>query len=286
VYEVDADWFAGESRARDDARAGRREMQEELSALELPKPDASAAPPAAPVYEVDDEWFKENDNARAAKLEEQRLLAKEMGIHEIEFPEANPVLGAPAPATGLDFDFGPEDIARISGQGPVAPTKPAAFVAPLTAEAVPAPEPPVAPPAPPAPPAPSVVPESQVLTLHTLESEILPPLVGTDGRDVADDFAALLAFEQGEPHFAPPRPRAAVAPPPPVIQTVTPEITDDMLDQIATRVADRLNAGLFGNRLREAMTETMRETVRAVVTETSERLVREEIERIRSKSRT
>jgi hypothetical protein len=124
-----------------------------------------------------------------------------------------------------------------------------------------------------------------VLTLHTLESEILAPLVAADGRDVADDFAALLAFEQGEPHFAPPRPRPVAVVPPPVIETVTSEITDDMLDQIATRVADRLSAGLFGNRLREAMTETVRETVRSVVAETSERLVREEIERIRSKTR-
>jgi hypothetical protein len=282
VYEVDEDWFAGDTKAREGARAGRREIQEELNELELPKPGASAAPPAAPVYEVDDEWFKENDRSRAAKVEEQRLLAKEMGIHEVELPDADPVPGAPGPAAGLDFDFGPNDIVRTGSSSPEGPVKTPAFVAPLMAEAAPAPEAPIAPPA---PPAPSVTPESQVLTLHTLESEILAPLVAADGRDVADDFAALLAFEQGEPHFAPPRPRPVAVVPPPVIETVTSEITDDMLDQIATRVADRLSAGLFGNRLREAMTETVRETVRSVVAETSERLVREEIERIRSKTR-
>lgn len=282
VYEVDDEWFAGESKAREDARAGRREMQEELGALELPKPAASAAPPATPIYEVDDEWFKENDKARAAQQEEQRLLAKEMGIHEVELPEAPPAPGAPAPAEDLDFEFGLEDMASTSGREAasaqidaiVIKTTPVSSLAPeASSEAEAPPAPPVVPVA---PSALGVFPEPPVLTLHTLEAEILAPVVARDDRDVADDFAALLAFEQGEPHFAP-------RPPAPVIHTVTPEITDDMLDQIATRVADRLSTGPFGDRLREAMTETMRETVRAVVSETSERLVREEIERIRSK---
>jgi hypothetical protein len=96
---------------------------------------------------------------------------------------------------------------------------------------------------------------------------------------VADDFAALLAYEQGEP----PAPPIAVAPTP-EIRVVTPEITEDMLEQIASRVADRLNAGLFGDHLKTAMTNTVRETVRSVVSETSERLVRDEIDRIKSKN--
>jgi len=273
------------------ARAGRREMQEELSALELPKPDASSAPPAAPVYEVDDEWFKEDDKARAAKVEERRRLAQEMGIHDVELPEAEPVAGAPAPAKDLDFDFGLEDLNRLAGQGPlVIKTASVSSSVPPAPEAPPGPVALSAPEAPKAPfvlPVPSVFPEPTGLTLHTLEAEVLAPFVAMDDRDVADDFAALLAFEQGEVDHAPRRPApVAAAPPAPVIHTVTPEITDDMLDQIATRVAERLNAGLFGSRLREAMTETVRETVRSVVAETSERLVREEIERVRSRNRT
>ncbi len=53
-----------------------------------------------------------------------------------------------------------------------------------------------------------------------------------DARDVADDFEALLAFEQG----------AKSAPPmiEPIIHAVTPEITSAMLEEIATTLADRL----------------------------------------------
>ena len=106
---------------------------------------------------------------------------------------------------------------------------------------------------------------------------------------VADDFAALLAFETGDavPQQEPalPAPTAA-APAPVVVQAAAPEITDAMLDQIAQRVADRLNSGAFGAQLRDAMTATVRDTVRSVVSDTSERLVRDEIERIKSKTQT
>jgi CheY-like chemotaxis protein len=100
----------------------------------------------------------------------------------------------------------------------------------------------------------------------------LPPAVA-----VADDFAALLAFEQGD-HSALP-----VQQPAPVVEVVAPTITDEMLDQIAARVADRLNNAVFGDELRNAMTAAVRETVRTVVSETSERIVRDEIDRIKSK---
>ena len=108
-------------------------------------------------------------------------------------------------------------------------------------------------------------------------------------NSVADDFAALLAFETGDavPHQepAPPAP-AAAAPAPVVVPAAAPEITDAMLDQIAQRVADRLDSGAFGAQLRDAMTATVRDTVRSVVSDTSERLVRDEIERIKSKTQT
>ena len=106
------------------------------------------------------------------------------------------------------------------------------------------------------------------------------PSASRSARDVADDFAALLAFEQGEhphpPAHAEPAPVAVPAPPA--------EITDAMLDQIAERVVDRLNGGSFAEQLREAMTATVRETVRAVVSDTSERLVRDEIARLKAQA--
>jgi hypothetical protein len=97
-------------------------------------------------------------------------------------------------------------------------------------------------------------------------------------RDVADDFAELLAYEQGERPEPPATATAAVA--------AVPQITDDMLDQIAARVAERLSAGLLGDQLKNLMAATVRDTVRAVVSETSERLVRDEIDRIKTKDRT
>lgn len=96
-------------------------------------------------------------------------------------------------------------------------------------------------------------------------------------RGVADDFAALLAYEQGEPHaaFADMAPLHADAP---ALQTsVAPVITDEMLDSIADRVAARLNSSL-GEQWRDVMAAT----VRSAVSETSERLVREEIDRIKN----
>lgn len=101
-----------------------------------------------------------------------------------------------------------------------------------------------------------------------------PSAPASEGRGVADDFAALLAFEQGE-H---PHPLVASHPAPAtpvVVHAPAPEITAAMLDQIAARVADHL---------RDAMATTVRDTVRSVVSETSERLVRDEISRIRDKA--
>ena len=57
-----------------------------------------------------------------------------------------------------------------------------------------------------------------------------------------------------------------------------------MLDQIAERVAARLNAASLGEHLRAEITATIRETVHAVVSETSERLVRDEIARIKAQA--
>ncbi|MDP3718200.1 MAG: response regulator [Acidobacteriota bacterium] len=92
---------------------------------------------------------------------------------------------------------------------------------------------------------------------------------------VADDFAALLAFETGDgPALAAPV----------TVQAAAPEVTEDMLDQIAQRVVERLNAASFGAELRAAIAASVRETVRSVVSETSERLVRDEIARVRTRA--
>ena len=110
--------------------------------------------------------------------------------------------------------------------------------------------------------------------------------------EVADNFSALLAIEQGQA----PETVAAVTPPdapvvatppalaPIIVQAAAPEITGAMLEQIAARVADRLSAGPFGAELRASMAATIRDTVQAVVSETSERLILAEIARVKGQA--
>ena len=236
VYEVDAEWFGDGGTARAEARAGRRD--------DPSAPELAGTGSAAPVYEVDEEWFAEDEQARAAQTLEQEQLAKEMGLDEVILPERpapltpsapppspRPVVEGVAPATrepapdrGIelpsraeplaDTGFTAEPVARplpialfLGGE----PSKPAAAAAGEMRPRAPfgpdlaAPEP-----------------------LHVLPPPAHAPATGV----LADDFEALLAFEQGEKD-TPPMMQT-------VIQPVAPAITGDMLDRIATLVADRL----------------------------------------------
>lgn len=281
VFEVDDEWFGGgESAAQADARAGRREIAEDLR-----DPDLQIAKPAAdPIYEVDDAWFAEDEKSRAQRAVEQQHLAAEMGLHDMDLPPATP---ATAAGSDADLSFNLDDFKQLQAaapapepmSAPVAMPAPVVTAAPAPVVEMPQPQPIAAvPSAPPvravaAPPAPAAI-----APLPAVAPAPAAPAIESQSP-IADDFAALLAFEQGEhPH----PPVASVAP---EIQVVTPEITDAMLDQIAARVADRLSASGFGDQLREAMASTMRDTVRSVVSETSERLVRDEIERIKSRNK-
>ena len=67
--------------------------------------------------------------------------------------------------------------------------------------------------------------------------------------------------------------RHVMAPPASTEKVGTGELTDAQIDAIAQLVADKLAAGVVGEKLRQ--------TVARIVSETSERLVREEIARIR-----
>ena len=312
VFEVDSDWFSDEHTAGD--TESRNDIIADARAAMPPRPDV----PGNPIFEVDDEWFAEDEKAREARRAQQRDLAAEMGIHDVELPEAEPVPNAPAPPEGLDFDFGLDDLMpvghpkqELAATSPLVPAAigPPPFDAATTgvvqrkpfdsgtagvaqdrptpwasSDAPIAPMPPAPLPAPPvphpvtaAPSAPAPIPFAS-LALPPLAASVLVP------TSVADDFAALLAFETGDavldPEPAPEVPPVALV----AGQVPAPEITDAMLDQIAEQVADRLESGAFGARLRDALTSTVRDTVRSVVADTSERLVRDEIERIKSKT--
>jgi CheY-like chemotaxis protein len=294
VFEVDDEWFgAGDSATRADARVGRREIVEDLRAPELQAPKAAA--PTDPVYEVDDEWFIEDDKTRLQRSAEEQRLAAEMGLHEIDL---GPPAAVPAAVDDLNFSLddlkhlktaapAPEPVKveeppRVAAAAPVSPAQEPTVVLSRPVVEVPAPQPIAVAPAMPLSP---IVPMAPIASVATMA----PPPDASQSA-IADDFAALLAYEQGEhSHLAPDTPGEVRGDGGPhhasEIRVVTPEITDDMLNQIAARVADRLSSSAFGEQLKAAMTLTMRETVRSVVSETSERLVRDEIERIKSKSK-
>ena len=84
----------------------------------------------------------------------------------------------------------------------------------------------------------------------------------SDRTVIADAFSALIALEQGEPGAKPVRLTTEAA---------QPVITDALIDEVARRVLERLAP------------DAAREVVVQVVSEIAERLVREEIARIRSK---
>ena len=73
---------------------------------------------------------------------------------------------------------------------------------------------------------------------------------------------------------------AMPAPPP----AAAPIISEDMLNLVAARVAEQVQGNFSIDRIKDSITDSVRDTVRTVVAETSERLVREEIERIKSKA--
>lgn len=87
------------------------------------------------------------------------------------------------------------------------------------------------------------------------------PLAST-GSAIADAFSALLAAEHGEPGATPVR----VGVPGP-----SPAVTEELVDEITRRVLQRLSA------------QHTRDLVADIVSDVAERLVREEIERIRSR---
>jgi hypothetical protein len=99
-------------------------------------------------------------------------------------------------------------------------------------------------------------------TRATEQAAATPP--GGGGNVILDAFNALLAMEQGEP-----RPAARVhAPAAPAV------VTDELVAEVTRRVLERLAPN------------AARDLVRQVVSEVAERLVREEIARIKTAAQT
>lgn len=111
--------------------------------------------------------------------------------------------------------------------------------------------------------APDVEPR-ELLTAAAVVPMAPVPSVPRDLPPLSEAFAAILAAEQGDPSatsaWPPPAPAAAAAP----------VITDEMIDRVSKRVIEQLTD------------RVVREAVAEAVAGVAERLVREEIERIKS----
>jgi hypothetical protein len=167
--------------------------------------------------------------------------------------------GMPPGPESLDIDF---DI-ETSAPPPVAapPSIPAATPAPSYVEG----------PAPSRVQGPPIEPPDATPTLTAAPPPPVMPAPGgveaTSGRSIiADAFSAMLAAEQGEPGAAMPRlagnGSSSIA------------VTDTMIDDVARRVVQKLALG---------SSEQMQAMVREIVSSVAERLVREEIDRIRGR---
>jgi CheY-like chemotaxis protein len=100
---------------------------------------------------------------------------------------------------------------------------------------------------------------------HTRSAENAPPPPPDGGNVILDAFHALLAMEQGEPRPAARAQAPAGAPA---------AITDELVNEVTRRVLERLAPN------------AARDLVRQVVAEVAERLIREEIARIKAAANT
>lgn len=302
VFEVDDEWFAGdESHERADARAGRREVQEDLSnrALQAPLPDAATP---APVFEVEGNWFADADKARAARVDEHRALAVQMGVHDMDFPHAEqaPTAAAPhaaqplqpaatialaATSAGVASSYGgATDVAQMlaseqaEAPGPLKESAPdAQLIAPeLTAEML-----------------------DQVaarvadrLSTGGFAEQLMNAVTATI-RDTVREIASATSERVVREVAAEASERLsreiATDMSERVVRGIASETAERLSREIAMETSDRVSreiAGETSERLvREIATETSVRVARDIVCDTSERLVRDEIERIKSKAR-
>ena len=258
-------------------------------------PGAEARPPRSegPVLERDLEGFDEPPtigapppvhHAEPPPLEMTDPFAGIDAIDAIDAGEAAHVptlddllAGMPPGPKIVDIDFDSEpaavELPRVIDMP--APLPPAAVSPPVVVAGPPIEPPDVTPtltPAPPAPTLPLAPGKVEGLAPGSVEGHVpieverpAPTTEGASGRSIiADAFAALFAVEQGEPGAAPPRLAGNGSSP------VT--VTDTMIDDVARRVVQKLALGT---------SEQMQAMVKEIVSSVAERLVREEIDRIR-----
>jgi CheY-like chemotaxis protein len=167
-------------------------------------------------------------------------------LASMALPPASTPMTFEAPPAPMIFDSPPAPVIDLPVQRPLATVAPPVFVAPPSIE----------------PPdvTPTLAPGPALVPAPTSDS-------GSGRSIIAEAFSALFAAEQGEPGATPIRFGTNGS---------APVVTDAMVDDVAKRVIQRLALG---------SSDQMNGIVKQIVSDVAERLVREEIDRIRSISR-
>jgi CheY-like chemotaxis protein len=235
------------------------------------RPDTRASNPDRPVLERDLESFDEPSfivELAAEYVESPRDSAPDPfnfdGMAQVEagepstvptlddllsvmpLPPALPLASFEAPQAPMIFRPPPAPVIDLPVQRPVAAVPPPIVVAP-----------------------PSIKPPEVTPTLAPGPAIVSAPASDSgSGRSIiAEAFSALFAAEQGEPGATPIRLRTNGS---------APVVTDAVVDDVAKRVIQRLALG---------SSDQMNGIVKQIVSDVAERLVREEIDRIRSISK-
>jgi CheY-like chemotaxis protein len=236
------------------------------------RPDTRSSNPDRPVLERDLESFDEpsfvvelaaeyvespRDHAADDQFNFDGMVQVEAGesatvptlddlLSSMPLPHASPVATFEAPPSPMIFSAPPAPAIDLPVQLPVAAVPPPLIVAPPSIE----------------PPdvTPTLAPGPAMVPAATSDS-------GSGRSIIAEAFSALFAAEQGEPGATPIRLGANGS---------APVITDAMVDDVARRVIQRLALG---------SSDQMNGIVKQIVSDVAERLVREEIDRIRNTSK-
>jgi len=245
-------------------------------------PREEARPPRSegPVLERDLETFDEPPMIDLPPLEDEAPRVdtsdpfsglEAMDVDEsIRVPTLDDLLAGmpPGPESAeIDFDSLPAAAAPPKVIDFPAPPPPVAVPPsiPPRVEAPPIEPPDTTPTLTPAPPVPLVPSHVEGPVPSNVEGLAPSHVEGVAGRSIiADAFSALFAAEQGEAGAAPPRLGGNGSP--------SVAVTDAMIDDVARRVVQKLALG---------SSEQLQAMVREIVSSVAERLVREEIDRIR-----
>jgi CheY-like chemotaxis protein len=258
IYEVDEEWFKEDDKARELREMEHRQLAAEMGINDLAEitqtsegPGVAEAPPVEAALEVETVVsIAETVTTReVVLLPEVPELSRPQHVEQVHQAPARPmdvhVQHITEPSTGAAAPEPPfhAETESATEYEPIPRTLPIDWFAKGGSHSGPSPR------------------RRDLIEIPKV-APIPNAVVGSDGAPlppgrVADDFAALLAFEQGEKK-APPIVE-------PIIHAVTPEITPEMLEQIASSVADKLKGSIHVEPKAPEVSGEMLSTIAALV---------------------